>query len=41
MTPMEFILYSDDTENISVNVIVKDDTIWLSQKMMAFSVNYT
>ncbi len=35
MTPVEFMLYSDISENISVNVVVKDETIWLTQKSMA------
>ena len=41
MTPVEFMLYSDISENISVNVVVKDETIWLTQKSMAelFGVN--
>ena len=41
MTPVEFMLYSDISENISVNVAVKDETIWLTQKSMAelFGVN--
>ncbi|WP_242348183.1 hypothetical protein [Mucispirillum schaedleri] len=28
MTPVEFMLYRDISENISVNVVVKDETIW-------------
>ena len=35
MTPVNFILYKDISENISVNVILKDETIWLTQKSMA------
>ncbi len=35
MTPVEFMLYSDISENVSVNVVVKDETIWLTQKSMA------
>lgn len=35
MTPVNFILYNDISENISVNVILKDETIWLTQKSMA------
>ena len=31
MTPVEFMLYSDISENISVNVVVKDETIWLTK----------
>lgn len=41
MTPVNFILYNDISENISVNIILKDETIWLTQKSMAelFGVN--
>lgn len=35
MLPVEFMLYSDISENVSVNVVVKDETIWLTQKSMA------
>ena len=35
MTPVEFILYNDISESVSVNVIVKDETLWLTQKSMA------
>ena len=35
MTPVEFILYSDISESVSVNIIVKDETLWLTQKSMA------
>lgn len=35
MTPVEFILYKDISESISVDVIVKDETLWLTQKSMA------
>ena len=35
MTPVEFMIYSDISENVSVNVVVKDETIWLTQKSMA------
>ena len=31
MLPVEFMLYSDIYENISVNVVVKDATIWLTK----------
>ncbi len=31
MLPVEFMLYSDISENISVNVVVKDETIWLTK----------
>lgn len=41
MTPVEFILYNDISESVTVNVIVKDETLWLTQKSMAelFDVN--
>ncbi len=32
---LQFLLYNTPSEDISVNVVVKDDTIWLSQKGMA------
>lgn len=35
MTPVEFILYNDISESVSVNIIVKDETLWLTQKSMA------
>lgn len=35
MLPVEFMLYSYISENVSVNVVVKDETIWLTQKSMA------
>ncbi len=35
MTLVEFILYNDISESVSVNVIVKDETLWLTQKSMA------
>lgn len=35
MTPVEFILYSDISESVLVNIIVKDETLWLTQKSMA------
>lgn len=31
MTPVEFMIYSDISENVSVNVVVKDETIWLTK----------
>ena len=31
----EMILYSTDSEDVTVNAIVKDESIWLSQKGMA------
>lgn len=43
MTDKEFrfLLYNSETEDISVNALVKDETIWLTQKAMAelFGVN--
>lgn len=35
MTPVEFILYKEINENVAVNVIIKDETLWLTQKSMA------
>ncbi len=32
---MQFLIYSTPEENISVNAVVKDETIWLTQKAMA------
>ena len=31
MTLVEFMLYSDISENVSVNAAVKDETIWLTK----------
>ena len=31
----QFLLYNSAEENISVNAVIKDDTIWLTQKAMA------
>ncbi|MBR3288330.1 MAG: virulence RhuM family protein [Lachnospiraceae bacterium] len=31
----EIVLYHTDNSDISVNVIIKDETIWLTQKAMA------
>ena len=37
----KFLIYNSANENISINAIVKDETIWLTQKAMAelFGVN--
>lgn len=32
---LSFLMYASKEENISVNVVVKDETIWLTQKAMA------
>jgi len=32
---MQFLMYSTPEENIAVNAVIKDDTIWLTQKAMA------
>ena len=32
---MQFLIYSTPEENVSVNAVVKDETIWLTQKAMA------
>lgn len=34
-TDFQFLLYRSAEENVSVNAIIKDDTIWLTQKSMA------
>lgn len=34
-TDYKFLIYNTEDENISINTIVKDDTIWVSQKAMA------
>lgn len=41
MNEIQFLLYNTPNENIKVNVIVKDETLWLTQKAMAelFDVN--
>ena len=31
----EFLIYSSADEEVSVNALVKDETIWLTQKAMA------
>lgn len=31
----EMILYSAEKEDVTVNAVIKDDSIWLSQKGMA------
>ena len=31
----QFLLYRAETEDVSVNALVKDETIWLTQKAMA------
>ena len=35
MNEIQFLLYNTPNENIKVNVIVKDETLWLTQKAMA------
>jgi len=32
---LKFLIYSTPQENIKINVVVKDETIWLTQKAMA------
>lgn len=32
---LQFLMYSTPENDISVNAIIKDDTIWLTQKSMA------
>ena len=31
----QFLIYRSALENVSVNAIIKDETIWLTQKSMA------
>lgn len=31
----EFLIYRSAEENVSVNALIKDETIWLNQKAMA------
>ncbi|NOZ89692.1 MAG: virulence RhuM family protein [Epsilonproteobacteria bacterium] len=40
-TDKNFIIYTDQNQNVKLNVIVKDETIWATQKQMAelFEVN--
>lgn len=35
MNNLDFILYTLDKEDVTINVVVKDETIWLTQKAMA------
>ena len=34
-TELQFLLYDDPSENSNINVVVKDDTIWATQKTIA------
>ena len=34
-TELQFLLYDDPSENNNINVVVKDDTIWATQKIIA------
>jgi hypothetical protein len=38
---LQFLIYSTPQENVKINVVVKDETIWLTQKAMAmlFGIN--
>ena len=36
-----FLIYRSAEEDVSVNAIVKDESIWLSQQGMAEPVSYT
>ena len=38
---ISYILYSDSEEDVKINAVIKDETIWLTQKAMAelFDVN--
>jgi hypothetical protein len=39
MKELQFLLYSTPQEDIKVDVVVKDETIWLTQKAMAALFN--
>ena len=32
---LQFLMYNTPEENVSVNAVIKDETIWLTQKAMA------
>lgn len=32
---LQFLIYNTPEENVSINAVIKDDTIWLTQKAMA------
>ena len=32
---LQFLIYNTPEENVSVNAVIKDETIWLTQKAMA------
>ncbi len=32
---MEMVLYRAEDDNVTVNALIKDETIWLAQKTMA------
>ena len=34
-TELQFLLYDDPSENSNINVVIKDDTIWATQKTIA------
>lgn len=34
-TELQFLLYDDPSENNNINVVIKDDTIWATQKTIA------
>lgn len=39
MSNFSFLVYRSSDEDVSVNAIVKDESVWLSQKAMAFGVS--
>ena len=41
MKDFQFLIYKSSEEDVSVNAIIKDESIWLTQKAMAelFGVN--
>lgn len=34
-TQIPFLLYGDDNDKVRVRVLMRDETIWLTQKLMA------
>lgn len=32
---LQFLIYNTPEENVSVNAVIKDETIWLTQRAMA------
>lgn len=38
---LQFLIYNTPEENVSVNAVIKDETIWLTQKAMAVDYRIT